>query len=54
MKRQAPATSTDKREPKLVLHRESIRELGDDKLEAVAGGGNDGPIRIFTIRTSVP
>lgn len=48
MKRQAPPPQPrDKRDPKLVLSRESIRPLTDDKLEDVVGG-------MITTGTSVP
>jgi hypothetical protein len=48
MKRQAPQPK-DKREPKLVLNRESIRPLTDDKLEDVVGG-----IRVTTLTSKAP
>ena len=47
MKRQPQ--SKDKREPKLVLQRESIRPLTEDKLEDVVGG-----IRVTTVTSRAP
>jgi hypothetical protein len=47
MKRQSQPK--DKREPKLVLQRESIRPLTEDKLEDVVGG-----IRVTTLTSRAP